>query len=310
MTLFAKARSPRLGTSRGHPQPIDLRSQRPQPGCAPSSLPLFGVRLVRMSLIGLARRSLGATLEMVLPTTCGGCGAPGTTWCDVCAAEVEHVTYPGGAQRAIPTPCPVGYPPTWAASPYDGVVREALVMFKDSERRDLAQVLARMLSGVVSAALLADPSLRAVLTSGDGPILVIPVPSSPAAVRRRGDAPLELLTTAAVSGVGLSSGQLFVSPVLRLRRRVADQAGLDRRQRADNVAGAMEIRPRWRSSLVGATCLLVDDVLTTGATLMEAARALRTGGADHVGAATVAATVRRDVPPDEAAQNRGHEARS
>jgi predicted amidophosphoribosyltransferase len=57
----------------------------------------------------------------------------------------------------------------------------------------------------------------------------------------------------------------------------------------------MEVRPKWMTSIHGAA-LLVDDVLTTGATLVEAARALTVGGASHVAASTVAATQRRGIP--------------
>lgn len=249
-----------------------------------------------MRLIGIARRSLGATLEMALPTTCGGCRAPGPTWCVSCAHEAGRATLPGGPERVYPAPCPVGHPPTWAASPYDGAARAALVAFKDGDRRDLVAVLAPMLSDAIAAALGGDPHLRAVLVRGNGPVFVVPVPSSPSAVRRRGDAPLELMTGAALREVGLTPRELIVSPALRLRRRVADQAGLDHSQRADNLECAMGVRQRWRAGVRGVTCLLVDDVLTTGATLVEAARALRAGGASHVAAATVAATQRRGIP--------------
>ena len=248
-----------------------------------------------MTLFGVVRCALAATLEMALPTICGGCGAPGATWCPRCAREAGQVTYSAGPRRARPTPCPEGHPPTWAASPYDAGVRAALVAFKDGDRRDLLAVLAPMLAEAVAVALVADPCLAAVLACGNGPVFVVPVPSSRAAVRRRGDAPLELLTRACVAQVGRPERELILAPALRLRRRVADQAGLDHRQRATNLEGAMVVQPRWRASIQGVTCLLVDDVLTTGATLVEAARALRVGGADHVAAATVAATQRRAI---------------
>ncbi|MEO8557016.1 MAG: phosphoribosyltransferase family protein [Actinomycetota bacterium] len=250
-----------------------------------------------MTLIGIARRGLAATLEMALPTTCGGCGAPGITWCDICAGEARHAANQGTAQRIGPTPCPTGFPPTWAASPYEAAARKALVEFKDGGRRDLVGVLAPLLAAAMAAALAGDAHLQAALAAGNGPVLVVPVPSSPAAVRRRGDAPLALLTRAAVREVGFSPRQLIVSPALRLRRRVADQAGLDHIQRASNLEQAMQVRPRWRTSIAGVNCLLVDDVLTTGATLVEAARALRAGGSGHVAAATVAATQRHGQRP-------------
>ena len=240
--------------------------------------------------------SVAATLELALPTTCGGCTAPGATWCAACAAEAADASFSGGAREVWPTPCPWGFPPTWAASPYDAALRAALVAFKDGDRRDLVAVLAPMLSQAMAGALTGDPDLRAVVMSGNGPVFVVPVPSSPTAVRRRGDAPLELLTATAVRALGLSERELIVTPALRLRRRVADQAGLDHRQRASNLERAMQVQPRWRASIRGVSALLVDDVLTTGATLVEAARALRAGGAGHVAAATVAATQRRGIP--------------
>jgi len=250
-----------------------------------------------MTLLGAVSRSLRATMELALPTTCGGCGAPGATWCALCQHEAGRVVYPGGPRQVCPAPCPGGYPPTWAATPYDASVRAALVAFKDGDRRDLEIVLSPLLSGAISAALAGDPRLEALLRAGNGPVFVVPVPSSPAAVRRRGDAPLERMTRAAVEQSGRPELELLVSPALRLRRRVADQAGLNHGQRARNLEHAMQVQPRWRSSVVGVSCLLVDDVLTTGATLVESARALREAGADHVAAAVVAATQRRSSPP-------------
>ncbi|WP_225991356.1 ComF family protein [Actinomadura montaniterrae] len=75
---------------------------------------------------------------------------------------------------------------------------------------------------------------------------------------------------------------------LRQCRRVADQAGLGARARRDNLSGALEAV--GRAALAGRRVVLVDDVITTGASLAEAARALRAAGADVVAAATVAAT--------------------
>lgn len=249
-----------------------------------------------MTRFGAVRRPLQAILEMALPATCGGCGLPGSIWCEACRRDCGRTTYPAGPSQVCPTPCPAGFPPTWATTPYGGSARAALVAFKDGERRDLETVLVPMLSGALLAVLVRDPHLRALLTSGNGPVFVVPVPSSAPAVRRRGDAPLELLTRSAVARAARSEAELIVAPALRLRRRVADQAGLSHQQRAGNLEHAMQVQPRWLASIRGVTCLLTDDVLTTGATLVEAARALRAGGAVHVAAATIAATQKRGIP--------------
>jgi predicted amidophosphoribosyltransferase len=117
----------------------------------------------------------------------------------------------------------------------------------------------------------------------DGVVLV-PVPSSPAAVRARGqDHARRLARAAARTLPGVPA-----RPLLRLTRAVADQAGLDTAARARNLSGALTAR-----ASAGLRVVVVDDVVTTGATLAEATRALQAAGAQVLGAAVVAATVRR-----------------
>jgi predicted amidophosphoribosyltransferase len=72
-----------------------------------------------------------------------------------------------------------------------------------------------------------------------------------------------------------------------------DQAGLSAGARAANLDGALVVRPAWAAQVVAAPIVLVDDVVTTGATLAEAARALRVAGAGPVVAAVLVATPRR-----------------
>ena len=85
---------------------------------------------------------------------------------------------------------------------------------------------------------------------------------------------------------------LRVAPVLRHVRRVEDQSGLGTVERRGNLAGALSVIPLWHSVIRGRRCLLVDDVVTTGATFAEAARALRAAGAGSVLGASLAATQR------------------
>jgi predicted amidophosphoribosyltransferase len=90
--------------------------------------------------------------------------------------------------------------------------------------------------------------------------------------------------------------------VLRPRRRVADQTGLSSTQRAANLSGAFGVAgggigPLRAARGRSAVAVLVDDIVTTGATLAEAARALREVGVDVPLAITVAATRRRERPP-------------
>jgi predicted amidophosphoribosyltransferase len=108
-------------------------------------------------------------------------------------------------------------------------------------------------------------------------------------MRRRGRDPTLRLAEEAVRVLRAGGTAVFCVRALGHRRRVADQAGLTAADRGANLAKAM----RARHDLRGARVVLVDDVVTSGATLAEAARALRVAGADVPAAAVIAATERR-----------------
>lgn len=226
---------------------------------------------------------VAALSDLVLPVRCGGCEEPGSAWCARCRAVVAAAP---GPRRWQPTPAPPGLPPVWTVLPYTGPVRTALVNWKDNGRRDLTDVLAPVLSEAL---------LGALLTCGSSP-LVVPAPSGRANTRRRGDHPLTVVTRSTLCRIPPGERPPLV-PALRLSRPVADQAGLDSRHRAANLAGAMAVPAGHARRLAGATCLLVDDVITTGATIAEGARALRAAGAREVLAVTVAATQRHAPTP-------------
>ncbi|MCA0437009.1 MAG: ComF family protein [Austwickia sp.] len=216
--------------------------------------------------------AITAALELGLPVCCAGCARPGVGWCRTCQAEVATAW---GAPRPVrPSPCPDDFPPTWAAAPYEGPLRSALAAYKDDGRRDLARPLARLLG-------------EAVQTSHPTPgSLLVPVPTTAQARRRRGDAPLLTL----LHGAARSAAELRAQPsALTTRRVLADSAGLTIAERAANLAGAFVAT----CDLAGADVVLLDDVVTTGATLCEATRALRAAGARSVTAACIAATTRR-----------------
>lgn len=174
---------------------------------------------------------------------------------------------------------------------FEGTLSGLVTAYKDQDRRDVASVLGGLLSVAVDAALADEPAARRALHGERGPVLLVPVPSSRVSRRRRGDAPLEGLATQAARG--FAPDEVVVARALRVRRRVADQAGLGATGRHLNVEHSMVLRSAWSVAVPGSVCVLVDDVLTTGATLVEAARALRSGGAEVVVAATICATQRR-----------------
>lgn len=120
--------------------------------------------------------------------------------------------------------------------------------------------------------------------------MIVPVPSSAAARRRRGEHHVLRIALGAAAHVRRMGGDVRVLPALRLVRRVADQSGLGRAGRSANLDGAMAVRRSARRLVRGRRCVVVDDVLTTGVTVREAGRALDAAGAVLLGVAGACAT--------------------
>lgn len=225
-----------------------------------------------------------ALVELAAPTGCAGCSAPGQRWCPRCQAALTAVT----PRPWRPTPCPPGLPPTWAGPAYEGPVRAAVVAWKEHGRVDLTAVLAPVLREVLSAAL--SGSAPHTLAVGEGrPVALVPAPSARSSSRARGWRPVAALAAAATR-------RDLVVDALRLTRTVRDQAGLHAIERAENLSGAVAVGARAARVVAGVPCVLVDDVVTTGATLQDCARALREAGSGPVIAVTLAATPRRGAP--------------
>ncbi|OCG73883.1 ComF family protein [Microbacterium sediminis] len=206
-----------------------------------------------MTASSAVRSALDGALSLLLPVVCPGCGDPGLALCGACRAALA----PAVARRRLP-----GGLEVHAGLAYEDVAAAAIGALKERGRTDLARALA--------------PAMRAALAAAapGGPVVAVPVPTSRAAFRRRGYRVPELLARRA----GVPTVR-----ALAWARRVEDQRALGRAQRLDNVAGAMRVRGAAPPAVV-----LVDDVVTTGATLTEAARALSSAGARVVGAAALA----------------------
>lgn len=234
-----------------------------------------------MEFWGRARHGAGALLDLVLPAECAGCCRLGVSWCVDCAADLAAACFPA-PRHTPPSPCPAGMPPVVAAARYSGALRAAIVAVKDGGRADVRPLLTPLLARSIEVA-----------AAGRQDLVLVPMPSSRAAVRRRGEASVALVARQADALLG---HPFEVLATLAPARRVADQAGLGRAARRANLVGAYAVPARWREAVTGREVVLIDDVVTTGATLTEGARALTAAGAQVVGAAVVAATQRRGAP--------------
>jgi len=220
-------------------------------------------------------RELGCgLLELLLAPACAACGGavPGTgALCAVCEGALPAL--PPGLEDRAPAPLAA----CRAGAAYAGGVEEWIRRFK-YPRRGLAAL--DPAARAVARALVLRAAARA---PGPAPELVVPVPLHPRRLRERGFNPAARLA----GWLARERGLAFDPRALRRLRDTPSQTGLDRRARARNVRGAFAARPGFRAPR---EVWLVDDVLTTGATLAAAARALRRAGARRIVALCAART--------------------
>ncbi|MFB9715090.1 ComF family protein [Arthrobacter methylotrophus] len=258
-------------------------------------------------------------LAVLAPVECVCCGAEDSTLCGPCARQVRLLcTSPFRAEGQAPTLLTVDGSvilPVVAAAHYRDELAQALLSFKHLGQGRLASVLAPALGKAVRAAV-----------GNRTDIFLVPIPSSNAAFRNRGFSPVHLLlghlrrrnalpglqmkdalkkvksrlawrdlvqAALARDGTSLRAGfEDLGAGILGVgtRRRGSGQKGLGRGERVRRVRGSMTVRLFQERALEGKACIIVDDVLTTGATLSEAARALSKAGGVVCGAVVLAAT--------------------
>ena len=206
------------------------------------------------------RRHNCAVLDLVLPLECGGCAAPSTRWCEACARELAMGP---DAPRVV---CPRVDPgvPVFALGRYAGARRQAIVAMKDRGRTDLSAPLARAVALGVHRLL--------VWGLLDVPLTIVPAPTRSWAARRRGGDPVTRIATLATA----AHPHVTVVRALRMKALARDSAGLGSAARERNIAGRVLLTRRRVPA--GGEVLLVDDIVTTGATARESVRVLQTAG--------------------------------
>jgi predicted amidophosphoribosyltransferase len=209
-------------------------------------------------------------LDLVLPLECGGCGAPSTRWCASCARQL---TLKADEPHLISPRVDPGVP-VLSLGRYAGSRREAIVAVKEHGRADLIAPLALALHAGIERLL----SWGVVGT----PLTVVPAPTRRSAARRRGGDPVTRVARVAAAGLR----DVDVVQALRMRALVRDSVGLSSADRQRNIAGRVKISKPLDAS--AAAVLVVDDIVTTGATASESVRVLQIAGVQVVGVLAIA----------------------
>ena len=225
------------------------------------------MRIVRSLLKGVAG-GVDDLVELAVPRTCGGCGFPRVRWCARCEAALHDV--PALIRTTVDPGVPV-----WTLGRYDGARRRAVLQLKERGRGDLAAPLGR---GLAHALLRLDAWGEV-----DGPVVLVPAPTTAWAARRRGG---DVVTAVCRAAARTASPvrTVTVSPVLRTVG-AAESVGLSAAARVANVHGTVRVR----GLPAPGTVVLVDDVVTTGATLAESVASLARRGVPVAAAITLAA---------------------
>lgn len=267
---------------------------------------LDGARL--HPLLSEADGALREFCSLVLPTECVVCERPDSSLCSDCAAAFRRATVrpfraedgAEGLPRAEVAPgCAVSAGdesfsplPVVAAGEYAKAVSSVLLAFKNHGHTDISRWLQAALAGALHEA-------RWSLSANHPHVLLVPVPARGASIRRRGYDPLTVLLSGLARRRELPAGTT-ISAAVRLGRQAAplatlvsgglSQKALGRQGRRRNLRGSMEAAASLHTIGRNRPCIIVDDVLTTGATIAETTRVLRAAGAVVVGAVVVAAT--------------------
>ncbi|MFF0096905.1 ComF family protein [Streptomyces canus] len=252
--------------------------------------------------------------DLVLPAECGGCGTPRTVLCPECRAALVGAAPSRVRPEPEPRGLPVVHAAAGYADSVRAVLlahkeRGALGLAGPLGTALAGAVRAAVRevcepggggSGLGWSRRVWEGGCGASVGSGGGvssaspgrvtqgvdegrwrghgpgvPVLLVPVPSARRAVRARGHDPARRIALAAAGELRRAGMPARVVAVLRQRRRVADQSGLNSRQRLDNLTGALTVVPGGGRLLAEGLVVLVDDLMTTGASLTEAARAVR-----------------------------------
>lgn len=233
----------------------------------------------------LLYRYFWSSIDLIYPPICGGCESKGNRWCDVCESKTEIINQPicpicGNSQespkicmrclRSEPRYCQLR---SWAY--FTGGLRNAIHRLKYRRDISLAEILSRPLIELID-------HLNWTID------LVVPVPLSPDRQKSRGYNQAGLIALPIALGLNLKYQHRGLVKI----KETNSQVGLSLNQRYENVSGAFKSDSTIVSNKV---ILIIDDVVTSGATLNECANALLKSGAKDIYAVTLARAMYNSV---------------
>ncbi|HWH23346.1 MAG TPA: double zinc ribbon domain-containing protein [Candidatus Limnocylindria bacterium] len=206
-------------------------------------------------------------LDVLLPPTCPGCGREGEAICATCRRPLTRRRgEPAHVPLGLPSKAPAGIAQLEWCAAYNGPARDCLHALKYDGETRLVEPLAELMA----------QRWRSAAVGGE---VLVPVPVHAARRRQRGFDQAELLARAISRRTGLA-----LAPALERAAATAAQHNLGRRARAGNVGSAFAVTPGHERSVRDRWVVLVDDIVTTGATAAACALALRAAGAAAVSA--------------------------
>lgn len=218
-----------------------------------------------------SRTFVSDCLDVVLSRACVFCGRPGLVVCDECRS-----TIPTAAQQRE------FHHELWFGAAYETVVREMINAHKDHGARSLTSDLGLLLARAVWAAAMSSSHSR--------PVVLVPIPAHRSSLRKRGRDTVMEIALRAAQEVTTRGMPCQVQSLLFRETETHRNAGRTIRERRE-IAGTFSVR---NISVMPTRVLLIDDIVTTGATVNEGVRALQCAGIGVDAIACIAST-----PPPE-----------
>lgn len=204
---------------------------------------------------------------LLFPTRCYGCRELGYSICSQCRQQWNPHLY----QSCITNLA------IYSAIPYSPVAKNILLAAKEQNVKSADQLVRNAVKVSIHELFRRHPSCA-----------LVPIPSRASANRRRGRDFINEIAISVAKDFGVA-----VLPLLEHQRNIRDQSKLSISNRRQNLAMALSIKPQFRGNYSGENVVILDDLVTTGATIGEARRALTQGGFKVRGAATACVALRR-----------------